>query len=222
MFLSKVALAAVTTAALLAVLTFCGCSETDEPAEIVAPPGPVQSATPTILMENFAASYTAMDLSIFEDILHDDFKLVFLEDTIIDWELEENAFLDRDQMHLVHENMFGGIAGLESNGYPVRPLVSIDVDLLYLQEDWAIPTFEDADFPGMHKALYDWRVLFLDNSGTHAFNVTQQLYLYAEEVGDSWYLAGIKGIPLPGKGVENASYDSVLYLYHATPEESTN
>ncbi len=40
----------------------------------------------------------------------------------------------------------------------------------------------DVDFPGTRKALYEVKIFFHDNTGTHAFAVDQKAIFYAQEV----------------------------------------
>ncbi len=152
------------------------------------------------VLENFVIIYTDMLFDDFRDMLHVDYKTILLEDTINDWDLPANSVFDRDLEILIHDNMFGGNPGRGSNGNEIPPLASIEVDLFDRMTPWADVPQDDVNFPGARMAKYTVKILFHDNSGTHAFSVIQEVDFFVVPVDDGgrtkFLLRGQLGYPI--------------------------
>ncbi len=154
-----------------------------------------------ILMSNFQAIYTGMLIDDFRDMLHADYQTILLSATISDWDWAPGATFDRDDEIAIHENMFGGNSGTDHTGTNVDPLDNIVIDLFEQIGTWTLVPENETQFPGTKKALYKVKIYFNDNTGTHAFEVDQQVIFYAIGVPDGgrtrYLLAGQRGIENP-------------------------
>lgn len=208
--------------ALLAIffLTLCaltGCSE-DEPADLSPDPPVIQPPIdPEALMQNFAIIYEDMLLDELGDFLHPDFHLALLPGTIADWGLPQGTTVEKDQMLRIHGNMFSGQQGSNEYGDIINPLDNIEVSLFERTGLWINAPVDDPLFTGTKMAPYAVRLFFMDNTGGHAFEVSQAMNFYVGQTEEGWYLQGIEGIQV--KGTQATSYCSMLYLYNTVPEK---
>jgi len=211
----KYAQIVISVIVVLALGIFVGCSD-DEKTPLVTPPPPIQPPEKEKLMEIFTTTYENMLIEDFEEILHEDFKLKITNGTISQWGLLPESFIYKGHMRDIHANMFGGVEGMGPGGSTVNPLDHIEVILFERVNSWTEALDDDPHFTGSMKALYNVRIRFHDNTGTHAFEINNNIFFYADQVGDYWYLSGIKEIEhSTTKAIEDTSYDMVLYLYNS-------
>lgn len=187
---------------LLLLLAPAGCifSPEDTPPGTDEPPIEVRqkATTEDKLMENFQDIYSEMHLDDFKDMLHADYKTILLDGTIDDWDWADGATFDRDDEISIHDHMFNGSAGTDHEGNGINPLDRIEVSLFERIGEWATVDINDVDFPETRRALYEVKIFFHDNTGTHAFAVDQQVIFYAQPVDENgttiYKLGGQKGL----------------------------
>lgn len=196
---------------LLVVFMFAGCSDEDDP---IVDPVPSGAKSGDELVSLFVASYDGMLIDEFEEILHDDFQLILESWVIDDWGLEPEATLDKSQMLLCHQNMFGGIGGYTHNGWVVNPLAKIEVSVFERRSEWASAPVDDLHFSGCKMAIFQIDFWLTTSPPSYPMAVQHDLVIYTSKVGNYYYLKGIRerGEYL-GKGYEVIPYDRFVYQY---------
>ncbi len=167
-----------------------------------------------ILMSHFREVYSYMDYANFSNLLHPDHKLILISETIRNWNWAEGTVFDRNTMLTIHENMFGGSPGIDHNGNNIAPLGNITIDLFEQIGNWTPVALEEVDFPGCNKALFQIKFYFNDDSGTHSFEVDQQILFYVDNIEETYYIKGIRPISSnQNKDAGNLSLDVLLSKY---------
>ncbi len=191
------------------VATFAGVYKIDLPS----------ATSPDILVSNFHRVYESMFFEGYESLLHEDHRTIVLQSTIDEWAGGDSPltslYFDRELAALIHQNIFGGMAGVGPYGNPLPPIDSTDIPVLDREGVWD-PVESTVEYFGGFDAYYArYNVLLHFNKpdGTR-FEVDQTMdFIVIEDTG-VWKLLGI--IPFENKSAvatENASYDGVLALY---------
>ena len=186
----------------VALLGAFGCSD-DDPADPALEAEPeFLATTPDSLASLFRIAYQEMQIDDFTALLHPDFEMILLADTLEDWGWPEGYTFDRAEMVSIHENIFLGQVGEDRDGNLIQPIGSIEVPLLWLDGEWG-PILEDdlnfADFEGMW-GLFEVNFQFYNAAASHRHSVQQQVKFYVAPVVENgttrYELLGINGLPL--------------------------
>lgn len=188
------------------MLLSAGCGEDDITAPVQEPTfDPPSSAI--MLMQMFATAYTDMDLDLYGNLLHDDFRFFFIH--------AQDGYFDREDDLISTGNMFSSEAGINSQGYLTRAINSIDVDQMLLVEPWADVDPDDPDFgsvDGAQEALYQCRLVLYHNEGTITLQEPQ--VFYAAPAGadgeTTWSLLGQRDTV---KANENTTWGNLKVLF---------
>lgn len=209
---------------LLAVLMLVvGCSEDSPDTPEVDSPlllPPIEDS----LVNNFVLSMEAMSYDDLAFILHEDFRLSFLQSTMDDWSGSDHPLtgdgFDRDAMLGIHANLFGEVEGMDSNGFVIPYVESISFSVFDKEGAW-VPVAEGNaffdDYPEAYRARYNALIHF-NNPNYHRWEVDQTLDVVAVPIvsGETtgWQLLGIYGYSqFSALATDNVSYDSVLAMY---------
>ncbi len=174
--------------------------------------------TPRQLVTNFCYAYQEMDIGTLADLLHPDFKMLLLSETLDDWGFAQDFHFDYSTAMGIHTNMFRGDPGMDSSGNPVHPIDHIVVDLFEPLAAWALISEEDSDFgdSGGFMSPHMINIQFFDASFAHKFEIQQQVVFYIKSVTDGgspdYKILGIRPLPLYAK-TDNASWDGLLAMY---------
>jgi len=184
-------------------------------------PAPYQwPDTPAKLIENFKQAYAEMNVDEYRNVLHLDYKFIFIDNAEI-W--------TRDEDLRSTENMFAGNPGVDEEGNLRDGVQSITIDKLIQQTPWENVPPTDPDFPDSEQSLFEVRIIFTLEGGANTITVAsdQQFYVISEEVdqGDQttrtrYYLSGQRDL-LSNRTVgsieqlknEDMSWGSVKSLY---------
>ena len=159
------------------------------------------ASTPDILMSNFEEVYTGMLINEFTDMLHEDYQTILLSGTLEDWGWSDNFTFDKSVEVAIHTNLFGGASGVDSDGNPVHPIDSIEVDLLELQGDWDVIPLDDLDFGGYDGQWGNFEVFlhFWNADASHEYEVQQNVNFYVAPVvvegRTKFLMLGQRGLP---------------------------
>ena len=194
------------------LLAVAGCG--DDPVE----PRPKTVGVPLAeLMPAFSASYGEMQIYQFTKLLHEDFQMILLPETLDDWGWANDFYFNNSGMVTIHTNLFGGEPGVSAVGKPFPPVESIVVELFEPQGVWAPIPAEDSYFgeSGGQWASYMVQIVFWYGEQSYQLRVQQVVNFYAVPVtegGSLYQLLGIRGLS-PVRKSEEASWDGVLALY---------
>jgi hypothetical protein len=167
----------------LAVLATGGCifsPQSEDGGPATPPPEAVWPDTPEKLMGNFEIAYLTMDYTIYEDVLHEDYKFVFADGLRI-WERLD----DLESM----QNLFAGNPGEDPDTGAIKPGVqSIDINTFIPLGDWIHEPATHPNFPDSERALYNVMLVFnlgLGDDGTPSTITVQSdqlFYVRSEEI----------------------------------------
>lgn len=199
---------------MLGAFFLVGCGDDETPNELIDHCEICPPETPDQLMENFEIIYSEMLVDEFRDMLDPDFQFILSPRTIEDWDWAPGSTFDFDAMISIHGHMFGGSAGTDHEGNGISPLDRIQIPVFERIGEWVVTPEDDPDFPNAGQALFEMKIFFHDNTGTHAFAVDQQVIFYVSFVDGIYYLQGINSVGnYQGKAIEDANYESVLFLF---------
>lgn len=206
-----------------------GCSDEDE--EILTPPiigpDPVSNA-----VEPFVASYEDMDLGGLEEVLHEDFKMILLDGTRLDWEMPLDENFERAEFLEIHRRIFRGDAGYEPDGTTVAPVDAIVCDQFEARDAWADIPAGDPNFGGAvgRMAPYYVTLRFVDADLTHEYLVQHDVAVYTAPdttgSGIIYRLLGLCPMEVDGAAAkvssavpdtESVFWDRVCALYAIEP-----
>lgn len=200
---------------LTSLLGLAACSDDSEP--IVDPPSlPEFPNTPEILIYKFKDAYEDMSLDDLESLLADDFQMIPSYLTRLMWGWDAGDVFDRATFVAIHDHMFSGLPGQDSNENTVHPIATIEVDLLEQMIGWEVIPEEDEYFGGMEGEYAPFRVTiqFHDADLTHRYLVQQQVNFYVQSIqvdgSTAWQLLGLQGAYLK---TDETTWDSVCALY---------
>lgn len=154
-----------------------GCSDDEE---ILIPPiigpDPVSNA-----VEPFVACYQDMDLAGLDEVLHEDFKMILLDGTRLDWEMSLDENFEREEFLEIHRRIFRGDAGYEPDGTAVAPVDAIVCDQFEALDVWADIPPGDPNFGGTvgRIAPYYVTLRFLDAQLEHEYFVQHDVAVYS-------------------------------------------
>jgi len=177
------------------------------------------SETPDELMGTFAQAYGEMSINPYEDILHEDFKFIFIDDVAI-WDKADDLASTA--------NMFAGNPGQNPDGSFREGVQSISLNTLIRQTPWEGIHANDPDFPDSERALYQVNIRFTLEGGLNTITVAsdQEFYVKAEQIdqGDGttrtrYFLAGQRDLGYRGKANEDVTWGQVKSLY--SPSDMT-
>jgi len=187
----------MTAGLVLTVLAGGGCifSPDPDPTPDTEPPEPYQwPDTADKLMENFERSYIEMSIDAYRDVLHTDYKFIFIG----------NETWYRDDDLASTDNMFAGNPGIDPETQELKDGVqSIAINTLLKQTPWEDVPANDPDFPNSKKAYFQVLIIFTLDGGLNTITVDsdQMFYVKSEEVdqGDGttrtrFYLYGQRDI----------------------------
>jgi len=122
-------------------------------------------------MTDFERAYAEMDIDAYENVLHEDYKFVFIDHAVV-WQ--------RHQDIQSTSNMFGGQPGHNPDGSYRPPVQSIAIDTLIRQTPWEDVPADDPDFPDSEKALYQTRLVLTLEGGEHTLTVQSDQYFFVK------------------------------------------
>lgn len=165
----------------LALVALCasGCIFSPDTDQNPTPnPGPEYPFPSTLeqLMENFKTAYTSMDIDGYRDMLHDEFKFIFLPGE------GPSDFFTRQEELSSAENMFSGEPHVNPDGDPVRAISSIRVENLDPVEPWedvppSYPYFGEYADDGAQIGYYQVRIVLEHDDGT--ITVSSKQFFFA-------------------------------------------
>ncbi len=208
---------------LAVVLLMVGCSDDSPDTPEVVVPDPLPP-TENTLVENFVIAVEAMSYDDLAFILHEDFRLSFLQSTIDEWDGSDHPlsgeYFDRTAMLDIHENLFGEVEGMDPHGQTISHVESISFAVFDKEGTWEPVEEGDvffADYPEAYHVRYNALIHFY-NPAYHRWEVDQMLDLVAVPIVDGettgWQLLGILGLPqFSALATEQISYDGVLAMY---------
>ncbi len=181
----------------------------------------LQSAVnPDILMTNFKLVYEGMAPEAYASLLSPDHHTMLLQATIDDWAQSEyplpgNSF-DYAQTVAIHENIFEGLGGVNSQGLFVPLIESISISVLDKEDVWNLADPDDEYFGGRNAYFARFNVLMHFNKPDGSrYEVDQSLDFYVEQDNDAlWVFLGIRGFQSHGAlATAGVSYDEFLAMY---------
>ncbi len=145
-----------------------------------------RALTPDILMNNFKLVYEGMAPAAYASLLSADHRTMLLPETVGDWAQSENPlpvnFFDYAQTVVIHENIFGWLCGLNSQGLPVPLVESIGISVLDKQNVWNPADPDDEYFGGRDAYFAPYNVLMHFNKPDGSrFEVDQRIDFYVEQ-----------------------------------------
>jgi len=161
------------------VLAAGGCifsPQSDDNGPSIPVPEVVWPDTPVKLMGNFEIAYSTMEFSVYEEVLHEDYKFVFADGLVI-WERLDDLRST--------ENMFAGNPGEDPETGAIKQGVqSISINTLDQIGDWIHEPETHPHFPDSERALYEVMIVFTLEGGDNTITVdSQQLfYVKSEEI----------------------------------------
>jgi len=197
---NKISRLILTAGLALLVLAGGGCIFSPEPDPDPGGPPPdpyIWPDTPDKLMINFERSYAEMNATEYENVLHDDYKFIFIEYVEV-WY--------RQQDIQSTTNKFEGNPGQNPDGSYRDPVQSISINTLIRQTPWEDVPANDPDFPSSKRALYQVQIVFTLEGGENTITVDsdQLFFVKSEEIdqGDGttrtrFYLYGQRDLPAP-------------------------
>lgn len=109
------------------------------------------SASPDILMDNFRLAYTAMDLTQYEKLLHQDFIFSFQACDVEKLGLSKDHYTREDELAST-AHMFSRKPHLKDDGRVIAPILTIH--FLHFEREGAWVSMNDPDRPGLLKGTF--------------------------------------------------------------------
>ena len=199
--------------ALLLALTGCSGDDPIGPGPIPIPPPP---ENPDALMGEFEHAYGEMNLDAYDDVLHDDFKFIFIGNI--------DTWTRIDDMQSTTK-MFAGEPGVNPDDTPRDGVQSISMNALIRQTHWQDVPADDPDFPDTQMASYHVIIVFTLEGGNKIIIVDsdQEFYVKAEDVEEKdgslrtrYFLSGQRDVmtDLRDKGSEDKTWGEMKSLYY--------
>ncbi len=166
-------------AALAALVVLAGGCIFSPDDDVTNPPVPPSYPFPdseVVLMENFKTAYDNMNIEEYRNVLHADFKFVFIDGTPV---TPTSGYYTREEDLQSTTRMFNHEQGMNNDG-EIRAGVR-DVDFRYLEKllDWE--DVQDPEFPGAKSALFEVQiVLYLDDEFNSTITVESQQIFYSK------------------------------------------
>jgi hypothetical protein len=160
-------------------LSIGGCFDSGDPED--TDPPPVAYPFPDTveqLMTNFRDAYDSMNITEYDNVLHEDFRFIFAEGSDID----PDGYFTREEDLLSTTHMFNGEQGMSDIG-EIKPGVrDIDFRLLtQLSPTWEVVPESDVDFPGASRAIFDVELVFnLRDDGNSTITIDSQQCFYVQ------------------------------------------
>jgi len=146
------------------------------------------------LMANFKAVYERMDINLYGQLLHTDYKFKYLPEDVENLNLPD-AFHNRDDEVGIMTNIFSQQPVTNSRGELQAAITAVTVSVLDPQTVWEDST--DPDFPNSRRRLYSVNLEFTrqtDNTiivqGQQEFFVTSRDSLHNGIPKQYWQLVG--------------------------------
>ena len=200
-----------------AIFFIIGCD--DDPADpVIETDGITPPASPDEVMASFEYSYTEMRIDVLASLLHEDFQMILMFDTIAQWSWPDSMTFDKSTFTVIHQNMFDGSVGLTSDGNFVHPIDTIVVERLEQQGSWVTTPADDPDFGEYEGSSGEFSIIFefWDSANEHKFEIQHEAIFYVVPVmvdGSVRYqLIGIGGFK-PYEKTDSVSWDEVLAMY---------
>lgn len=154
--------------------------------------------TQEIMMNNFKQIYENMEYEDYENLLHEGFRMVLLQETIDSWNEAgdrplESEYFDKTSEAGIHYNMFNDIGGFDAHGEPVPSIDRIDVEKLDIIGSWnqidSSVEYFGQNYPTAYTARFEVLITF-HLPGNTAFQVDQDVDFITIQEDDVWYLLG--------------------------------
>ncbi len=202
-------------AAAVAVLV-CGCSDEDpvvpDPPELTPWPD-----TPEKLMDWIVSAYGEMDITAYEDALHDDFEFVNSDDEV--WV--------RQQDIQSVTSLFAGDQGATEIGEAVAGVQFIQVNNFTQIGVWETQAPTAPRFPNAERGSFDVQIVFHLEGGQHTLTITseQLFYVIEEDVEQDdgttrsrYFLIGQQDEEPRSRSNESISWSGLKAVYSRSPE----
>ncbi len=172
-----------------------------------------------MLIGSYKTANTQMIPGAMPQLLHPDFKMIISNEVFDQWFESDNPLINHyfgaAEMAGIHDNMVGGIEGLDEFGMVVPAFESISFPVLDRISAWVEVPAEDVTFGG--RGAYSARfatILFFYPSLVSRFEVSQDLeFVTVKGDDDFWYLLGIRAASTVDKATEVITYDRLLTYY---------
>jgi len=206
---------------LVGIALVTGCS--DDP---VVPDPPVEWQSqlpfpdnPMQMMANFQEAQESLDIREYQNLLHPDFEMMLLQETI-DQFPDLGSSIDYDQEMRISGRMFGGEDLTDPLGVLVPGIEQIDFLVLSPLDAWQ-PVVNKPVSPGTHWAPYNVVMIFyrgqeyslLRVEGQVPFYATVQDSLHDGKMQPFYRLSGQIDLGLKGQTSENFSWGHAKAMY---------